>query len=112
VQPRRCARRSPEHGLAARIGVNTGEVVVGGDSETLVTGDAVNVAARLEQAAASGEALIGARARLYLAVVLARAGKGAESAQRAADGLAVLEAKGDQTGRTWALEVLKRGVTS
>ena len=48
-----------EHGLEARIGVNTGEVVVGGESESLVTGDAVNVAARLEQAAASGEALLG-----------------------------------------------------
>ncbi len=44
-----------EHGLEARIGINTGEVVVGGEGETLVTGDAVNVAARLEQAAASGE---------------------------------------------------------
>jgi class 3 adenylate cyclase/tetratricopeptide (TPR) repeat protein len=49
-----------EHGLEARIGVNTGEVVVGGESEILVTGDAVNVAARLEQAASSGEILIGA----------------------------------------------------
>ena len=43
-----------EHGLEARIGINTGEVVVGGESETLVTGDAVNVAARLEQAAVGG----------------------------------------------------------
>ena len=51
------------HGLDARIGVNTGEVVVGGEGETLVTGDAVNVAARLEQAAASGETLIGAETR-------------------------------------------------
>jgi class 3 adenylate cyclase/tetratricopeptide (TPR) repeat protein len=49
-----------EHGLEARIGVNTGEVVVGGEGETLVTGDAVNVAARLEQAAPNGEILIGA----------------------------------------------------
>jgi class 3 adenylate cyclase len=49
-----------EHGLEARIGVNTGEVVVGGEGETFATGDAVNVAARLEQAAAPGEALIGA----------------------------------------------------
>ena len=48
------------HGLEARIGVNTGEVVVGGKGETLVTGDAVNVAARLEQAAQPGSALIGA----------------------------------------------------
>jgi class 3 adenylate cyclase/tetratricopeptide (TPR) repeat protein len=52
-----------EHGLEARIGVDTGEVVVGVEGETLVTGDAVNVAARLEQAAASGESLIGARTR-------------------------------------------------
>jgi class 3 adenylate cyclase len=46
------------HGLEVRIGVNTGEVVAG-TGETLVTGDAVNVAARLEQAAVSGEILIG-----------------------------------------------------
>ena len=55
-----------EHGLEARIGVDTGEVVVGGESETLVTGDAVNVAARLEQAAAAGEILIGAATRLLV----------------------------------------------
>jgi class 3 adenylate cyclase len=45
-------------GLEVRIGVNTGEVVAGA-GETLVTGDAVNLAARLEQAAAGGEILIG-----------------------------------------------------
>jgi class 3 adenylate cyclase/tetratricopeptide (TPR) repeat protein len=45
-------------GIALRIGVNTGQVVAE-EGETLVTGDAVNVAARLEQAAASGEILIG-----------------------------------------------------
>lgn len=44
--------------LEVRIGVNSGEVVAGG-GETLVTGDAVNVAARLEQAAQPGEVLIG-----------------------------------------------------
>ena len=49
-----------EHGLEARIGINTGEVVVGGEGETLVTGDAVNVAARLEQAASAGDVFIGA----------------------------------------------------
>ncbi len=50
-----------EHGvtLTARIGVNTGEVVAGASEQTLVTGDTVNVAARLEQAAAPGEVLIG-----------------------------------------------------
>ncbi len=55
-----------KHGLEARIGLNTGEVVVGGEGETLVTGDAVNVAARLEQAAAAGEALIGAETRVLV----------------------------------------------
>jgi class 3 adenylate cyclase/tetratricopeptide (TPR) repeat protein len=49
-------------GLAARIGVNTGEVVAG-EGDTLVTGDAVNVAARLEQAAEPGEVLVGAETR-------------------------------------------------
>ena len=45
-------------GIGLRIGVNTGRVVAE-EGETLVTGDAVNVAARLEQAAAPGEILIG-----------------------------------------------------
>ena len=54
------------HGLEARIGVNTGEVVVGGEGETLVTGDAVNVAARLEQAAPAGQILIGSETRLLV----------------------------------------------
>jgi class 3 adenylate cyclase/tetratricopeptide (TPR) repeat protein len=54
------------HGLEARIGVNTGEVVVGGEAETLVTGDAVNVAARLEQAAPAGHVLIGSETRLLV----------------------------------------------
>ena len=54
------------HGLEARIGVNTGEVVVGGEGETLVTGDAVNVAARLEQSAPAGHVLIGPETRLLV----------------------------------------------
>jgi class 3 adenylate cyclase/tetratricopeptide (TPR) repeat protein len=47
--------------LANRTGVNTGEVVVGDPSsgQRLATGDAVNVAARLEQAAPAGSVLIG-----------------------------------------------------
>src|SRR6266446_7305272 len=49
----------PELGLRGRIGANTGEVVTG-TSERLATGDAVNVAARFEQAAEPGEVLIGA----------------------------------------------------
>jgi class 3 adenylate cyclase len=48
-------------GIAIRIGVNTGEIVAGDpiSGQRLVTGDAVNVAARLEQAAAPGEILLG-----------------------------------------------------
>ena len=48
----------PELGVEGRIGVMTGEVVTGTE-ERLATGDAVNVAARLEQAAHPGEVLIG-----------------------------------------------------
>ena len=44
--------------LELRTGVNTGEVVTGTE-ERLATGDAVNVAARLEQAAQPGEVLLG-----------------------------------------------------
>jgi hypothetical protein len=46
--------------IPIRIGVNTGEVVTG-SGDSLVTGDAVNVAARLEQAAGTGEVLLGER---------------------------------------------------
>jgi class 3 adenylate cyclase len=47
--------------LQARTGVNTGEVIAGDPSrgEGFVSGDSVNVAARLEQAARPGEILIG-----------------------------------------------------
>src|SRR5438067_985064 len=48
----------PELGVEGRIGINTGEVLTGTE-ERLATGDAVNVAARLEQAAEPGEGLIG-----------------------------------------------------
>ena len=48
----------PDLGVQARIGIDTGEVVTGTE-ERLATGDAVNVAARLEQAAAPGEILVG-----------------------------------------------------
>src|SRR5262249_6940918 len=49
--------------LRMRVGVNTGEVVVGRAREgsSFVSGDVVNVAARLEQAAGPGEILAGER---------------------------------------------------
>src|SRR4051794_6682006 len=52
------ARQVPK--LRIRIGINTGEVVTGDEAATLATGDAVNTAKRLEQAAGGGEILIGA----------------------------------------------------
>ena len=47
--------------IALRIGLNTGVVVAGEATarQSIVTGDAVNVAARLEQHAGAGETLIG-----------------------------------------------------
>jgi class 3 adenylate cyclase len=49
--------------LSLRVGVNTGDVVVGQGlvGSSFVSGDAVNVAARLEQAAEPGEILVGER---------------------------------------------------
>ncbi|MFL6041975.1 MAG: ATP-binding protein [Gaiellales bacterium] len=51
--------------VGVRIGVNTGEVVSGREAasrgELMVSGDAVNVAARLQQAAVPGEVLVGER---------------------------------------------------
>jgi class 3 adenylate cyclase/tetratricopeptide (TPR) repeat protein len=48
-----------------RTGINTGEVVAGDAAagQTLVTGDAVNVAARLEQGAGAGEIVLGEATR-------------------------------------------------
>src|SRR5437588_11936955 len=56
-------QRRLEQGLSLRIGVNTGEVVAGRAREgsSFVSGDAVNVAARLEQAADPSEILVGER---------------------------------------------------
>ncbi len=55
--------------LSLRIGINTGEVVVGRAREqsSFVTGDTVNVAARLEQAAEPGEILVGERSAALVA---------------------------------------------
>jgi class 3 adenylate cyclase/tetratricopeptide (TPR) repeat protein len=61
--------------IQARIGVNTGEVVAAdpGSGQSFVSGDAVNVAARLEQAAEPGEILLGEPTyRLVRAAVIAQ----------------------------------------
>ncbi len=49
--------------LEARIGLESGEVVVDEADSTFATGEAVNVAARLQQAARPGEILMGAAAQ-------------------------------------------------
>jgi class 3 adenylate cyclase len=58
--------------LAARTGISSGEVVAGDPAggQALVTGDAVNVAARLEQAAAPGEILIADATRRLVATAV------------------------------------------
>jgi class 3 adenylate cyclase/tetratricopeptide (TPR) repeat protein len=53
--------------LRIRIGINSGEVVTGDGSTTLVTGDAVNTAKRLEEAAQPDEILIGDATRRLVA---------------------------------------------
>ena len=89
-------------GLDVRIGINTGEVVAGDSApgQTLVSGDAVNTAARLQQAAAPGEIVLGDTTyRLVHAVVAAErmpdvAAKG-KSQPVAAHRLTGIPARGD-----------------
>ncbi len=50
--------------LAIRVGVATGEAIAGGHEGALATGDVMNAAARLEQAADPGEILVGREAML------------------------------------------------
>ena len=55
--------------LSLSVGVNSGEVVIGRPREgsSFATGDAVNVAARLEQAAEPGHTLVGERTAALVA---------------------------------------------
>ncbi len=57
--------------LALRVGINTGEAVVGsGDDGQLIVGDPINVAARLQQGAGTGEVVVGPlTARLTAATI-------------------------------------------
>jgi class 3 adenylate cyclase/tetratricopeptide (TPR) repeat protein len=68
--PALATRIVERHGadVGLRIGVNTGEVVAGREAaargELVVTGDAVNVAARMQQLAEPGSVLVGERTKL------------------------------------------------
>ena len=75
------ARDPATAALALRIGVNTGEVVAARDArvEMLVSGDTVNVAARIQQAASPGEILVGER------TIAATRGRATFGEQRALD---------------------------
>ncbi len=57
-------------GLEARIGVESGEVVADETESTFATGEAVNVAARLQQAAQPGEIMVGPFARRLTSAVV------------------------------------------
>ncbi len=95
-------RSKHAHDVALRVGVNTGEVVSGREAaargELVVSGDPVNVAARLQQHAIPGEILVGARTRA--------------AAQRAVafEGPREVDAKGkDDPVQAWvAVELLSR----
>ena len=52
-----------ELGLTVRIGVESGELLIDDRDSTFATGEAVNLAARLQQAAQPGEILLGPAAR-------------------------------------------------
>jgi class 3 adenylate cyclase len=92
-------------GLQLRIGVNTGEVVVGRSREgsSFVSGDPVNVAARLEQAAGAGEILVGERTAAAVrgafefdepALVEAKGKSGGVTARRLVRALSLMRPRG------------------
>jgi DNA-binding SARP family transcriptional activator/tetratricopeptide (TPR) repeat protein len=60
--------RDPRVRLVARVGINTGEVLVGDSAggPAAASGDAVTLAARLQQAAGDGEVLVGETTRRLL----------------------------------------------
>ncbi|HXG75879.1 MAG TPA: AAA family ATPase, partial [Gaiellaceae bacterium] len=63
-------REVGELGLQARIGIEAGELVVESADSTFATGEALNVAARLQQAARPGEILVGPTAYRLAAACL------------------------------------------
>jgi class 3 adenylate cyclase/tetratricopeptide (TPR) repeat protein len=94
-----------ELGLEARIGIEAGELVVDDSADSsFVTGEAVNMAARLQQAAAPGEILLGPTAHRLAApsLVVEDAGplelRGLGAAQRAWRVAAALEVRARPVG--------------
>jgi class 3 adenylate cyclase/tetratricopeptide (TPR) repeat protein len=62
--------RVEELGLSVRIGVESGEIVVEAGDSTFATGEAVNLAARLQQAARPGQILLGPATRRLAATAV------------------------------------------
>jgi class 3 adenylate cyclase/tetratricopeptide (TPR) repeat protein len=92
-------------GLEARIGIEAGELVVDDATDSsFVTGEAVNMAARLQQAAAPGEILLGATAHRLagLSLVVEDAGprelRGLDGALRAWRLLDAIDGRGRPVG--------------
>ena len=83
-------QRSSTWGFTGRIGIEAGELVVEDAESTFATGEAVNHAARLQQAAMPGEILVGpgVQARRGQPRRRGRRAEGAEGDRRAAPGLA------------------------
>src|SRR3982074_1391036 len=79
---------------AARIGVNSGEAVAGSghEGQFLVTGDAVNVAARLQQGANAGEVVVGALTGPLTRAAIEYAAPSAVAAKGKADPIAAFRA--------------------
>ena len=95
-----------DHGvsLELRTGVNTGEILAGDPAaaQALALGDTVNVAARLEQVASSGEVLLGHAtwALVRDAVEVTRHGSAHPEGEERAGGC--VAAGEGQPGRAWA----------
>ncbi|MFJ2957866.1 adenylate/guanylate cyclase domain-containing protein [Streptomyces sp. NPDC087270] len=115
--------------IGVRIGINTGPVVTASDvssRQALVSGETVNVAARLEQNAAEGEVLIGPESRRAAgaSALTERVGplrlKGKEDAVTAYRLVAVVEEEPEVTrrfdvpfvGRTRELAVLRQALAT
>ena len=98
--------------LASRIGVNTGEVIAGDHTlgHMFVTGEAVNVAKRLEEAAAANEILIGRATHELIrdAVVVEPSGPRALGHGKTIHALAVVDIRAHAPGLARRFELALR----